>query len=257
MFELSWSGVLDCFYTVREPKPRSDAARSIAKRGGISVRLAEAFLDIAVELNLAFVDPKGHVALSAHVEQPEELLKASTLIRLFRAWQQLGPSDPLRMLHDPEMYFCILGVKTIYLLRSANELARYARDIHYDLSPQPTVLLEMVRLWYERHDSSPQKPLFSAPDAYAAFHGLLFKSGIYHDDESGAVDRFLRACRVLNNRNLVRLAIVQYPFERNKPYHRFRTDLGYIKALYQPKAFEGLTYAKPVQKIRKRISSAH
>ena len=114
----------------------------------------------------------------------------------------------------------------------------------------------MVRLWVEhRQPSSPEK-LFNATDAFAAFHGLLFTSGIYPDDEVEATARFIRACRILSNRNLVRLAIVQYPFDSNQPYRPFRTQLGYIKALYHPQPYEGLVHAESVQKTRRRLSSA-
>jgi hypothetical protein len=114
----------------------------------------------------------------------------------------------------------------------------------------------MTRLWYERQPPTPKKVLFSAADAFDVFRGLLVETHIYEDNERQAVDRFNRSCTILYNRNLLRLAIVQYTHERNRPFQPFRTDLGYIKSLYDPKPFMGLRHAQSVQTSRRRISSA-
>lgn len=270
MFELSWHGVTDCFKALRTPKGRQRAAQAVAQASGASDATAAQLLDTAVELDLVFVDRNHRLRLRADVDQPEELLKASTLVRLFRVWQQLGPPDLLSKLPAAEKYFRLLGVESRDLLHTANNLAHHVRGFPVDLSPQPALLLELVRLWSEQAapasrkalsrddeaEASSRNGLFNVVDAYTAFHGLLFASGIYPDDEAEAVARFLRSCRILGNRNLLRLAHVQYPFGRNQPYQRFRSNLGYLKALYQPQPFEGLAHAQPIQTTGRRLSSS-
>ncbi|MGK3968445.1 hypothetical protein WMF38_30225 [Sorangium sp. So ce118] len=254
---LSWPDVRACFQALRDPQDHPSAILSVAASCGVARSTAKELIDTAVELGLV-ADTGGQYMLSAFVDRPEDLLLASTLIRLFRVWRSFGSADPdpLRLLPEPIATFHIVGVDAVDVLRSASALAQRAPTIPDALSPQPGLLLEMARLWRETRKPSPMKPLFSSPHAFQVFHALLFTTGIYPDNEQEALDRFVRACRILHNRNLVQLAIVQYPFDRNRHYHRFRTNLGYIKALYDPRPFEGLTYAEPVQEARRRLSSA-
>jgi hypothetical protein len=296
MLELSWPAVHYCIEALRTPKRPDDAIRAVAHAGGITLATAHKYLRLAHKLGLVVHVAEGRLALPARVEQPEELLAWSTLIRLSHMrhlW--LGSADmppehgdnPFEPLHvtDPgvlrsaaalakrlpgpgdtkllqQVWGAPLGGLVGHAMGTAlggplggavgigvGGLTGSYLGRSKALSAEAAVILELTRLWSFAPDQTERTPpLLSAVVAHDAFK----RFARLRDD---AVDAFVSACMLLYGRKLVRLSIVQYATDANRPFAPFRTSLGYIKWIHSPLPYRGPRDAEPVQAPRKLASS--
>ena len=253
---LSWPEVRALVDALAEPVSREDAIAAIVRQEQRTSKRATACFDAAVALGLVALHDQTHWQIALRTSDPGDLLRASTLIRLFHWWRQFGVDLPLDRLPDPLACFSILGTTDVALLRTAQSLAEHLTGDLDKVSPQPAILLEMVRLWEESQHAGPNPHLFDALKAYEVFHGLLFATGIYENNRAQAVDWFVRACITLHAKNLLRVLAVQYALDADRPYREFPTRIGYIKWLSRPVPFKGLEHAQSVQTKWKRVSSA-
>ncbi|KYG02293.1 hypothetical protein BE21_55115 [Sorangium cellulosum] len=255
MFELSWPGVRYCMEALRSPKHRNEAIGAIAEAGSIQPSTAYKYLRLAERLGLVVRDADGNLALVKKAGGPEELLEASTLVRLFHARRRLllPPFDPE---DNPIEAF---GVRDPAALRSAAKLAKHlpvttaedrergASTRMEELSPHAAMVLEMTRLWSDLRGWTTVPPLLSAVKAFDLFERLTGTS-------ADALEAFVHACMLLYGKRLVRLSIVQYATAANRPFAPFRTSLGYIKWIHSPAPHRGPTHAEPVQAPRQLVS---
>ncbi|HSN98730.1 MAG TPA: hypothetical protein VLS89_10615 [Candidatus Nanopelagicales bacterium] len=257
MFALSWPGVRYCMEALPRPKRQEEATAAIARAGRLQPATAHQYLQAAHRLGLVHRHPGGKYALAFQAEEPEELIKASTLVRLFHAWHALEPR-PLRFVDAGNNPLRTLGVGELGLLRSADAFARRIHDKLEGLPPKPALLLEIVRLWAEAPTPSEEPHLFSSLEAFRIFEEIHAISG---QAQGALVEQFVRACMILYGKNIVRLGIMQYALDANRPYAPFRSSLGYIKWIHEPAPLSheptllrGVWHAEPVQATRKLVS---
>ncbi len=255
-FSLPWPAVHSCSKALAEPTSRDEAIQAWGELDRVSLAKSKMYFDAAVALGLVVLRDRTHWQIALRTNEPGDLLRASTLIRLFYWWRQFGLEQPLERLHDPLACFSILGTTDVALLRTAQSLAEHLTGDLDKLSPQPAILLEMVRLWEESQHAGPNPHLFDALDAFKVFHGLLFTTGIYPNERAQAVERFVRGCITLHAKNLLRVLPVQYALDADQRYGEFPTQIGYIKWLSRPVSLKGLEHAQSVQTKWKRVSSA-
>lgn len=251
MFALPWPGVRYCIEALGRPRDREEAVRAIALAGSLRRTTAYEYLRLAHRLGLVRRNPAGEYRLAMRTDEPQVLLAASTLVRLFHAWHAMDP-EPLRVITAETNPLRTLGIRELGLLRSADAFARRIGANGDDLPPKAALLLEIVRLWTESKLPFGEQPLWSAVDAFRVFKGIHALSGAGPSD---IVDQFVRTCMLLYGKNALKLAIVQYALDANRPFAAFRTQLGYIKWIHSPAPFRGVRDAEPVQATRKLISA--
>ena len=253
MAELSFNGVCYCFAALRLPLPKRAANEAIARVGDIQVSTAARYRATAERLGLLERGREDQVARPRGAATPEDLLLRSTLVRLFRRWQQIEP-HPARAIREGKVSLHQLGIHEVSLLQSADAIARHLTRIPEELPPDAALLLELARLWSERLPPSLEPRIWRATDAFELFRSMLSVSAPQPELDV-TVTRFVRACASVSNRGLFRIAAVQNAIERHAPYKPFRTEIGYLTMIYDPRPFEGTRHAQSVQKARNIVSA--